>query len=278
MKKLNSFDLGSRPYKSGLVHDIYYSNGEILKIAKNSFQDFNNQNHFETERNSLELLRKCGIKVPNKLESVKLNYGNKIIYGITETFVQGKQFVWNELRENHLRIIETLFKQAHAIPVGRAGILDNKITGSFDSWDDFVNSIYKEFYHNFSSEDGAFLSKLKSVFDKAGKIKLINNSFLFVDLNPGNIIFNLDQTDGVVIDIDHPYGGDPLYDYGSVMWYSPETFLRLLKINPQLKININKIEYYSIIHGANVLIWMKQHNLDFLTDLNKIKKMMETIH
>lgn len=273
----NLFNLKLSPYKSGLVHNIYYSGEFILKIAKPSFPDFNNLEHFKTEKNSLKLLEKKGIPIPKKIETVKLNKNKKIIYGIVETLVEGKQFSWEKLSVKHLSMIANLLRQGHKIPVEGAGPLNHHLIGKFTCWRDFLLYSYYKFIEEFPQENNiSFLPKLKRAITQKNYLnKNPNNFFLFVDLNPGNIIFSTNFNINAVIDIDHPYGGDPLYDYASIKWYSQNTFSRLAKLVPVLESKSNIINLYSIMHGANILCWMKKHNLDYHEELIKLKKLLK---
>ncbi len=275
----NLFNLKLPPYKSGLVHNIYRSGGFILKIAKPSFPDFNNPEHFETEKNSLRLLRKKGIPVPKKIQTVKLNRNKKTTYGIIETFVRGTQFSWGKLSKKHLLEIVNLLDCGHKIPVKGAGPLNHCLIGKFTCWKDFLFYSYDRFIEEFpEKENKNLLFKLKKVTTPKNPLnKNPNSFFLFVDPNPGNVIFNTSSSINAVIDIDHPYGGDPLYDYASIKWYSPNTFLQLTKLVPFLKSKSSIINFYSFLHGANVLCWMKRHNLDYRKDLIKLKKLLKTI-
>ncbi len=45
----------------GLVHKIYKFRNSIYKVPKESFEDFNNQEHFEIEKISHSILRSGGL-------------------------------------------------------------------------------------------------------------------------------------------------------------------------------------------------------------------------
>ncbi len=265
------------PYKSGLVHDVYKKDDYIIKVAKENFPDFNSKDHFELEVNSLRLLNLHGVPTPHETEVWKSEGSLSYKFGIKESFVEGKQLEWKDLHDCHLNTMIDLFNKAHHIDLDKFGYLNEKMTGNCYKWKDFLISFISPFLSVFRKGNG-FKKYISQVVNNIENLEFSGSGkFLFVDLNPGNMIFSQNDILAAVIDIDHPYSGDPLYDFASVNWYSPDTFQRLLKITRITQIQIKTIKLYTIIHGMNVVLWMKRHNLDVTKEIDKLNNFLISV-
>ena len=279
MKKIGQLDellISGTPYSQGLVHFIYRHGNYIYKVTKSEFPDFNTQEHYLIEKNSLNLLSTLGVPVPPKISVDTKNIGNKEVAYISESFVEGIQYSWEKLSPKALTNLNNTYTRIHQVKVKKFGPLNSNLEGSFLSWHDYISSIV----NNSKFLDTENKIKINNIVEKLSVyLDEINTpKLVFVDFNPGNIFFNKSDDIIGIIDIDHPIGGDPLYDFASVKWYSPKTYKKLkeniIKFNP----NDEKIiDFYCLIQGINVIDWMKEHNLVNLNETSQLSVQLELV-
>ena len=272
MKKDGQLDellTSEMPYSQGLVHFIYRHGNYIYKVTKNDFPDFNNKEHFLIEKKSLKLMSTLGIPIPSEIVVGVKNINRKKIFYLHESFIKGIQYQWENLSSKALTNLKDIYINVHQAKLNKFGPLNSKLEGSFSNWHDYISNIVensnflniknKKKIHDIVKQFSSYLNEINTA------------QLVLVDFNPGNIFFN--ETDDIVgvIDIDHPIGGDPLYDFASIKWYSPKTYEKLknniIKFNPS---DEKIIDFYCLIQGINVIDWMKEHNLANLNEITQL--------
>ncbi len=279
MKKfgqLDKFLLSKTPYSQGLVHFIFRRGNNIYKVSKNEFPDFNTQEHYLIEKNSLNKLTTLGIPVPSKISVNSRNINNKEIFYISESFIDGIQYNWEKLTQKALINLNSIYTKIHQVSVKNFGTLNSNLEGSFLSWYEYISSIVDNSKY-LSSENKVRMKDIVHRFSSyLDEIKIPR--FVFVDFNPGNIFFNENDDIVGIIDIDHPIGGDPLYDFASVKWYNPETYIKIkneiTKFNPG---DEKIIDFYCLIQGINVVDWMKEHELPCSNETDQLQTRWELV-
>lgn len=264
-------------FKQGLVHNIYLVNKYIVKISKKEFPDFNCKKCFLLEKKSLELLRLNGIPVPKSLIVSSLMINNVRHFYLLEDFVVGKQVKWGGLNSVSISNINDIYNISHKIKVNGAGPLDYQFNGFYKTWGDFIKKSIEKCKKYLSNNPNIKIipeiyTVLKKNYLDISKSKSLNqNVFLLVDFNPGNMF--LDKVGNVisVIDIDHPMGGDYLFDYAPINWHHKSTFEKLQSrhLNLQDK-EILIVFYYTLIYGLNTIVWRTKHNLSCNDDFSKL--------
>lgn len=263
--RLNELIISGTPYSQGLVHLIYRYGNYIYKIAKTDFPDFNNREHFLIEKKTLELLATLGVPVPIEKKVGAENIDNKNISYLCESFVEGVQYKWDSLPNKALTNLFDIYTKAHKVAVKNFGPLDSGLGGNFLNWYEYIVNIINN-SDFLKLENKKIMDRVVVKFsDYLYKIK--TPSLVLVDLNPGNIFFNKDSDIMGVIDIDHPIGGDPLYDFASVKWYNPKTYKKFKDNITKFDLGDEKIiNFYCLVQGLNVIDWMNKHKLPILKE------------
>lgn len=271
-------------YKQGLVHNIYLSGKFIIKIPKKEFSDFNNKEHFILEKKCLELLKVHGIPVPNHTEVSDVFINGTKYYCLIESFIKGDQVNWDELDNVSLSDIYNIYNTSHKIGIDGAGPLNHMLKGSNGTWVEYIklclseNKNYLMYLPSWNLNRKIFLF-LEKYISNISKGKTLNkNVLLLVDFNPGNIFFDVKGNIVSVIDIDHPMGGDSLFDYAPINWHHKETFQKLRALHLSLKSGeFFSILYYTLVYGLNTIVWRLHHGLSCEEEFDKLLKFYSEI-
>lgn len=264
-------------FKQGLVHNIYLVNKHIIKVSKKHFPDFNCKKKFLLEKTSLDLLKHNGIPVPKSLEVSSLLIGKTKHFYLKEDFIEAEQVEWDELNSVSLSNINDIYNISHKITVNGSGPLNYHLRGDYNTWGDFINKSidncreYLSDVPNIKIKSDIFFL-LKKNYSNISKSKSFDkNVFLLVDFNPGNMF--LDKVGNIisVIDIDHPMGGDYLFDYAPINWHHKKTFEKLQSQHLNLqKQELLIILYYTLIYGLNTIVWRLNHKLSCDEEFSKL--------
>jgi len=274
--QLEQLLITGKPYSQGLVHHIYRDGDLIFKVAKINFPDFNTLEHYLIEKNSLNKLTTLGIPVPPTITVNTKIINNKEVFYITESFVDGIQYNWEELSLRALINMNIIYTKIHQVEVKNFGPLNSNLEGSFLSWHDYISSIVNN--SKFLGKENK--KKVNNIVDKFSLYldTVSTPRLIFVDFNPGNIFFN--RTDDVVgiIDIDHPIGGDPLYDFASVKWYNPKTYEKFKNDVTKFSSSDEKIiDFYCLIQAINIMDWMNKHNLVIFNEKDQFSAQQDLV-
>ncbi len=258
----------------GLVHNIYKYQGYIYKVPKDSFEDFNNPNHFLIEQKSHEILAEKGIPAV-KVEAIYRRgelVGNKNI--LKEKFVEGN-IIDNPLLSTNQRLeILKIILKVNKIEIPRYGNINAQGYGDYSSWRKyffFTNIRNKKVLKTLKSK------KIEKIFRDLEKKdyripKIKQGYFLLLDYNSNNFVFNSRDEIIAMFDVDHPIAGDVLYEYAALKWYHPLSFDVLLKELVTLNDSeLSILDYYYLYFGFSVLSFEILHSLDLSESINKIK-------
>jgi hypothetical protein len=259
----------------GLVHRIYLAEDIIYKIPKDTFKEFHQEEHFIIEREALCLLNCYGIPTPKTFGIIPKcpDSGEKPI--LVEQLIKGIQKSKEDLNEIEQKNIINLIKKAHEIKLEGYGRFTGKAEGEFSSWQQYIDSLFQGAKTYFSKNNLIDSKNMKTLQTKMEKYSCIlqyneKGSFIFLDINPGNIFFNNNGEIIGVIDIDHPAVGDPLYDFACLKWYNPKMFEKQRSSLYLNKNQMHKIIRYELIQGMEAIRWMHSHNLDINEDISRL--------
>lgn len=262
---------------SGLIHNVYEKNGFIYKIVKSNIISSNTDNHFDKEVRCLDYLYNMGFNVV-KIEKVyPKGQLIKDFCVLTEKKIKG--ICYNE--ENiPLKCIESILdfiKKVEKITLSKYGLIfdDDKLCD--ENWYKYYYSqleIAKLVIKKYFKED----KKMMSIIDEINKEYLYNvkSHFLVMDPNPENFIF--DKENMVAIDIDHPIGGDPLWQTASFYWYKEQWKDTMLKSNYYNYENYPIMLVYCLVFGLTTFDFLEKSSIKIEQwNFERIKRLMEEI-
>jgi len=263
--------LGNK-YSEGLVHKIYLKEGDIFKVTKDNFPDFNTKTHFELEKNVLSHLKKFKLPSADVIKIFKI--GNKFV--LQEKFIKGYQKKKGELSRKEIQQILDYIKKAHEIKLNGYGPIKKDLRGTYSSWTEFIEQIEDNARYLIKNKliDNEFAEKISKLVElnKEDLIFIDKGSLILTDVNPTNFFFEKEKIIGA-IDVDHPISGDPLYEIGSLKWYHDDIFNRYNKNTQHSILEIKRILIYEIVHGVSVIFWMHKHDINILKELKKLKQL-----
>ena len=251
----------------GLVHKIYKFGDSVYKVPKNTFEDFNNFEHFQIEKQSHEILRRNGLPAV-EVEDIYYNDGK---YILKEKFIAGKVIDNPNLSVEQKREILKVCLIGNKIPISQYGNFSTKGIGKFSGWNEYLKYTIKSFAKVRLKEIRPYLDSLYDFQNNFPDIQ--QGYFLFLDVNSNNFIF--DDNDRIIgiIDIDHPISGDPIYDYAALRWHHPDLYEILCnefrEIDEKEK---NIIQKYYIHFGVSTLLFEYNHGLDISNSLEKLNE------
>lgn len=240
----------------GLVHNVYEKEGYIYKIVKENRFQLRSRDHFEKEKKVLEFLYQKGIPVV-KVE--KIYQVGELIEDypvLCEKKIMNQVYNEAEISCKCVNEIIGFLENTSRICAPGFGALYGKREYEYNTWDDFLTSeinkavIVKELIGN-KEEFAAKL--LEYVICNRGVMTYSDvPRFLIMDPNPNNFFFEKEQL-SVAIDIDHPIGGDPLWQWACVYWHKPAWIENMIKMGV-LHINMMKkvITYTALIGLASI--------------------------
>jgi hypothetical protein len=262
----------------GLVHEIFLEKGRVYKRPKDNFKDFQNVEHFEIEKKTLELLKKNGLPAVEIFEIYVKD--NKPI--LVEEFVKdGYQKNKKEINYKEKKEILTLLRKVHKIKLKGFGIMKKNLEGRYKSWRSFLKYSLRANLNYLVSKKIYNLEESRNILLLCNKyIEALEynekGSLILSDINPMNLFFK-DNKIIKIIDLDHPLIGDSLYEYSAIKWYYEDLFKVYLKNNTPKRDDFIKILFYEIIHGISVIAWEYKNGLNILKDLEKIKSIQKEI-
>ncbi|WWR17204.1 hypothetical protein V1224_07210 [Lachnospiraceae bacterium JLR.KK008] len=211
----------------GLIHHIYEKDGYIYKIVKEDRPLFHRADHFEKEQKILTMLRTQGFPVA-AVERIfrpgELIDGFPVLQErkITDTVYDEYRIPRGCVDEIVCFLAETAKLQAPGFGVLYEDRDRNAKEYEYDDWDVFIAVQLKlacALEIDEKQETLAFLQQL--VLENRDQFRYYEPArFLIMDPNPQNFFFDGEELTNA-IDIDHPLGGDPLWQWACVCWYKP---------------------------------------------------------
>lgn len=263
----------------GLVHEVYADEHLVYKVPKPEFTEFHQPEHFFIEQASLAALSDEGVPTPRIHEIVTepdVTGGRPILI---EDRVSGTNVSQWPITDAMIESVAAVYEAGHGIDVEGFGPLNSGLAGSYDTWGEYLSEAVSE------AVDYVTRKHLLGVdvcpeFEKLTR-SLVNGEscsrekFVFTDLNLSNVFFEDGQVRWV-IDVDHPIGGDPLFDFGCMRWYNQELFQRVTATRNFTSGDQTKIRAYELLHGLTVLAWRDRNGLDTSVERRRLHSVSES--
>lgn len=252
---------GYKFLNSGLIHNVYEKDNCIYKIVKSNIINLNTKEHFEKEKNCMDYLFNMGFNVVKVEQIFNKNELVKDFYVLKEIKLEGKCYKEDNIPEEHIIDIFKFIKLIANISLNEYGIIFDKNTSPNNSWQEFITeqleTAIKIINKYFNKKDNLLKKELLN-FD-SNFIKNLDSKFLIMDPNPENFIFT--KNGMIAIDIDHPIGGDPLWQTACFYWYKENwksTLCELDFINCQ---NYRLMLIYCLIFGLNTFEFLEKNSI-----------------
>lgn len=261
---------------SGYMHCIFEKNDKVYKIAKSKFNDFDHLSNYLVEQKSMKVLRDNNIQVP-------------IIYGISEISIEGYTYFvmeeqkingivkkYNDMNDREKNAMYELITKVSRIKLSYYGPLMIKNNGKYTSWNEYLNFLF-DIATMITHKYKLNLNIEKVINDLKNKNLVVNKaSFLILDPNEKNILFNCNSEIIGLIDVDHPLGGDPLYQLAGYKYFLEEYYEFLLNKGYINKRQEEIISLYCIIFSLNDL-YFRTNAESKINDINYyIDKILNT--
>ena len=277
--KLYEEELINKDYKylaEGLVHNVYEKNEHIYKIVKSNLPLFNVEKHFEKEFQCHSYLKQNGIE--NVSEIIQILPKGSLIKDyevLIEKKIKGICYKENEIKNADIKKIIKFLIEVSQISVSQYGVLFDNDIKSDTMWNDYIKNQIKnakKIINKFFSKD----SNLKKIINNpANFIYNEESKFLIMDPNTENFIFT--GKNFTAIDIDHPIGGDPLWQFACVYWHKPN-WKKITNFKEIFKIYEKQILNYCILYGLNIFDFYEKNGFEIEnTDINKIYELINEV-
>lgn len=213
---------GYRFLTEGLIHNIYEKDGYIYKIVKEDRPLFCRENHFERERNILNMLRAEGfpvVLVERIFQPGELIEGFQVLQ---ERKITDALYDEVSIPKGCVDAVLEFLSGTAALPAPGFGVIYGDREYEFETWDAFVDSLIETACGlELDGQQDVLTFLRRFAMDNREAFAYCGNArFLVMDPNPQNFFFQGDVVTKA-IDIDHPLGGDPLWQWACVYWYKP---------------------------------------------------------
>lgn len=261
---------------SGYMHCVFEKNDKIYKIQKSKFNNFNHLKNYQNEIESMKILKENDIPVPIIYDLKQEKINEKNYYVLVEEKMDGILKDYNEMSEKEKIEIYNMLTKVSRIKLPCYGPLTLTKDNKFSSWKAYMDVLCNIAY------DTVKKYRIKINIEKV--IKEINNqmlddikpNFLILDPNVKNLIFDEEGKIICLIDIDHPLGGDVLYQLASYKYFLKDFYIFLIKKgyinNEEAKI----VSLYTIIFSINDLYFRVNAEDEKNVNVNKyIEKIID---
>lgn len=241
-------DNGYKYLGHGYMHIVFEKNNNIYKILKSRFVSEDSMEKFRFEAENLNFLKKHGLPTAQVLDIKKPGEIIDNYHVLVERKIDGFVPTRNNIQSYQIRSIHAVLNTTHKIPVNKFGPMGNPNLQK-DTWNE-----YMEYLLDRASIIADLLQlnvNMRHVHGYFQKDYLYKEppKFIILDPNERNYIFNHNKRLAGIIDIDHPLGFDPLYEYAAYLYSRPQQFFLMNKLGLIDKKSIHIIRKYAIIYS-----------------------------
>lgn len=262
---------------SGLVHNVYEKNNNIFKIVKSNIVSFNTDNHFEKEATCLKFLFDKGFDV---VQIKKIYHKGELVKDfcvLEEAKINGKCYNEVNIPKDYVISILKFIQKVSNISLKEYGVIFDKEIDSNKSWLEYLEEqieIAEKIIKKYFNGDFTLINLLKKIDYKY--LKKIKSSFLIMDPNPENFIFTKDKM--IAIDIDHPIGGDKLWQSACFYWYKEQWVSEMESLDYFNRNNYNILLTYCMIFGLSTFDFLEKSSIE-IDDwhFKRMQRLMEEI-
>ena len=264
---------------SGYMHVVFEKDNIIYKLVRSKFLNFDKKSDYEFEQYNLELLRKNGIATPKIIKIYDKDEFIKDYVVFAEKKVNGIVKNKATLTLKNVAEMMTVFEKAHSIKFPCFGQLYAENLQR-NTWDEYMAYVI----NRAKNASGLFnipfeIETVKKYFSSTYRFTDAP-SYLILDPNEENFIFNDKDEFLGVIDIDHPMCFDPLYEPAICLYAKPYIFEMMRTLKPDyFKAHLDTIKMYAYVHSlADILfLYDKDKNL-FAPEINFCAKNVRDFH
>lgn len=241
------YDSGYSFLSRGFMHNVFEKGDFIYKINKSGFEKYNEIELYRKEMEIMNFLFQKGISVA-KVEKV-FDKGELIkdYCVLKEQKLIGVTYTREKISRCQLLEIFQLYERINSIVINFGPFKLKDEVESFTNWDEYIKyllEICEIAVKNFELVN--LIEPCRRFFNKnnyTGRALM-----MIIDPNEENFIFDNNKIVGIV-DVDHPIGGDPLYQWGTYLYHRPEQFEMLESIIVFTRIELEAIKYYALINA-----------------------------
>lgn len=268
---------GYKFLNSGLIHNVYEKNNRIFKIVKSNIILSNTDDHFEKEAICLEFLLNKGFDVVQIKKIYNKGDLLKDFCVLEETKINGECYKEQNIPQDCVISILKFIQDVAAISLKEYGVIFDKKIHSNISWIEYIEDqilIAKKVINKYFKNKSILINQLKKIDYEY--LKNVKSNFLIMDPNPENFIFTKDKM--IAIDIDHPIGGDKLWQTACFYWYKEKWILEMKSLNYFNKDNYNILLTYCMIFGLNTFDFLEKSSIEIDEwHFKRMKRLMEEI-
>lgn len=268
---------GYKFLNSGLIHNVYEKNNNIFKIVKSNIVSSNTDNHFEKEATCLKFLYDNGFDV---VQTKKIYHKGELVKDfcvLEETKIDGKCYNEYNIPKDCVILILKFIQKVSNISLKEYGVIFDKKINPNKSWTEYLEeqiAIAKKIIKKYFNNDVILINQLKKIDYKY--LKKVKSNFLIMDPNPENFIFTNDKM--IAIDIDHPIGGDKLWQSACFYWYKEQWLLEMESLNYFNKKNYSIFVTYCMIFGLNTFDFLEKSSIKIEDwHFKRMQRLMEEI-
>lgn len=245
----------------GLIHNVYEKDNYVYKIVKCGLNSMNTNHHFFKEKKCMNFLKNKGFDVAKIIAIYKKGEFLEKYSVLKEKKIEGICFDDQKISNDNIIKILKFIQKVSKISLRKYGVIFDKDVKANNSWKEYIieqisvaHTIIKNYFNNDSF--------MNEQIDKIDYIYLnkVESKFLIMDPNTENFIFTKDKI--IAIDIDHPIGGDPLWQSACIYWYKPNWKRNLEELNYYNKENYEMMLKYCIIFGLNTFNFHKVNKIE----------------
>lgn len=241
-------DNGYKYLGHGYMHIVFEKDDKIYKILKSRFSAQDSMEKFVFEAKNLNFLRKFGLPTAKVLCIKKPGELIDNFHVLVEHKISGNVPDRNDVQAYQIYGIHNVLNSTHKIPVSQFGPIGD--TGlQKPTWCEYMEylvdraSFIADLLHlNMNMEYVKEYFKTCYVYRETPK-------FIILDPNERNYIFDQNKQLAGIIDIDHPLGFDPLYEYAAYLYSRPQQFFLMNKLGLIDKKSMHTIRKYAIIYS-----------------------------
>lgn len=252
-------DNGFTFLNDGLLHNVFEKDGLIYKVLKPHLDSFNTGNNFHVEVSSHKYLKNKGFNVAT-IE--KIYSKNELIPDfcvLVEKKINGKMFKDSNINPYHIMQILSFIKSVSFVDAPNFGEIYKR---KFENWNEYLIeqiNIAKEVANKYFIQNKTISLLLeKNILSSNFKLKV--PKYLIMDPNVENFFFVDNEI--IAIDIDHPIGGDPLWQGACIYWYKKHWRKWLLKLDFFNENNYLLMLEYCIVFGLTTYDFLLKNNFD----------------
>jgi hypothetical protein len=244
----------------GYMHVIFEKDNYVYKIVKSAFKKFDKKDNYLLEAKALIILRENELPVANVINVYDKGEFIADFCVLKERKVDGFVKDKNLISDKEMFEIHRIIKSSTNILLNSYGPMTIDDSGIYSSWPEYLQSLFLR------AENA--ISKYKLKMDITGvKNYLLNDynynsgpRYLILDPNEKNFVFNEDGNVEGIIDIDHPLGGDPLYQIAVFKYFRPQLYDFMINHDEISKDELKIIDYYAIIFSLNDIMFRSEND------------------